>query len=124
MSKTISRAASRWSHDGGARPVATTQIGVPPDAERHALDPSLKGAWRTPSLRDVALTAPYMHDGYYQTLTEVVQHYNMGGVAGAGDHLRSAGAVGRGDAGTVVLHGRRCAARAFRTWPRRSSRST
>jgi cytochrome c peroxidase len=42
-------------------------------------DESLKGAWRTPSLRDVALTAPYMHDGAYQTLPEVVRHYNTGG---------------------------------------------
>jgi hypothetical protein len=45
------------------------------------MDPSLKGAWRTPSLRDVALTAPYMHDGYYGTLEEVVWHYNAGGAA-------------------------------------------
>jgi cytochrome c peroxidase len=41
----------------------------------------LKGAWRTPSLRDVALTAPYMHDGYYRTLEDVVWHYNNGGAA-------------------------------------------
>ncbi len=44
-------------------------------------DPTLKGAWRTPSLRDVALTPPYMHDGYYQTLEDVVWHYNVGGTA-------------------------------------------
>lgn len=44
------------------------------------LDDSMKGAWRTPGLRDVALTAPYMHDGVYQTLREVVVHYNQGGV--------------------------------------------
>jgi len=44
---------------------------------------SLKGAWRTPSLRDVALTPPYMHDGYYRTLEEVVWHYNVGGAASA-----------------------------------------
>ena len=36
----------------------------------------LKGAWRTPSLRNVALTAPYMHDGIFGTLAEVVQHYS------------------------------------------------
>jgi cytochrome c peroxidase len=42
-------------------------------------DTALKGAWRTPSLRDVALTPPYMHDGYYRTLEEVVWHYNVGG---------------------------------------------
>jgi cytochrome c peroxidase len=39
------------------------------------------GAWRTPSLRDVAITAPYMHDGIYRTLDEVVAHYDGGGTA-------------------------------------------
>jgi cytochrome c peroxidase len=38
-----------------------------------------RGAWRTPSLRDVALTAPYMHDGVYSTLEEVLWHYDQGG---------------------------------------------
>jgi cytochrome c peroxidase len=39
----------------------------------------LAGQWRTPSLRDVALTAPYMHNGLYDTLEDVVWHYNRGG---------------------------------------------
>ena len=39
----------------------------------------LKGAFKTPTLRDVALTAPYMHDGQYRTLEEVVDHYDRGG---------------------------------------------
>jgi cytochrome c peroxidase len=39
---------------------------------------AMKGAWRTPSLRNVAETAPYMHDGRYSTLEEVVWHYNRG----------------------------------------------
>lgn len=39
----------------------------------------LKGAFKTPTLRDVALTAPYMHNGQYDTLEEVVEHYNKGG---------------------------------------------
>jgi cytochrome c peroxidase len=34
------------------------------------------GQFRTPSLRNVALTAPYMHDGRYATLREVVRHYS------------------------------------------------
>jgi cytochrome c peroxidase len=37
-----------------------------------------RGAWRTPSLRDIALTAPYMHDGCFSTLEEVVEHYDRG----------------------------------------------
>ena len=43
----------------------------------------LVGRWRTPSLRDVALTSPYMHDGLYDTLWEVVEHYDRGGDQGA-----------------------------------------
>ena len=37
------------------------------------------GTFRTPSLRNVALTAPYMHDGRLATLADVVDHYNSGG---------------------------------------------
>jgi cytochrome c peroxidase len=47
-----------------------------------AKDPSveeLKGQWRTPGLRDVSLTGPYMHDGLYRTLEDVIWHYNEGG---------------------------------------------
>ncbi|MGK0389795.1 MAG: cytochrome c peroxidase [Maribacter sp.] len=36
------------------------------------------GRFKVPSLRNVALTAPYMHDGTMTTLQEVVQHYNSG----------------------------------------------
>jgi hypothetical protein len=38
-----------------------------------------KRAFKTPSLRDVALTAPYFHDGSAATLEDVVAHYNKGG---------------------------------------------
>ncbi len=37
------------------------------------------GLFRTPSLRNVAVTAPYMHDGRFSTLEEVIDHYNTGG---------------------------------------------
>lgn len=37
------------------------------------------GRFRAPTLRNVALTAPYMHDGSVQTLEEVVRHYERGG---------------------------------------------
>ena len=36
------------------------------------------GKFRAPTLRNIALTAPYMHDGRFQTLEEVVDHYNEG----------------------------------------------
>jgi cytochrome c peroxidase len=39
-------------------------------------DPSMTGVFKVPSLRNVALTGPYMHDGRFQTLMEVVNHYN------------------------------------------------
>ena len=41
--------------------------------------PSLKGAFKTPTMRDVSMTAPYFHDGSAKTLFDVVQHYNRGG---------------------------------------------
>jgi cytochrome c peroxidase len=37
------------------------------------------GKFKTPGLRNVALTAPYMHDGSVQTLDAVLEHYNSGG---------------------------------------------
>jgi cytochrome c peroxidase len=43
----------------------------------------MMGAWRTPSLRDVAMTAPYMHDGSLATLSDVVWHYDQAAVEGA-----------------------------------------
>ncbi len=36
------------------------------------------GKFRTPGLRNVALSAPYMHDGRYKTLDEVIEHYSRG----------------------------------------------
>jgi len=36
------------------------------------------GMFKVPSLRNIALTAPYMHDGRFATLEEVVEHYNSG----------------------------------------------
>lgn len=41
-------------------------------------DPADIGKFKTPTLRNIALTAPYMHDGRFQTLEEVVEHYNSG----------------------------------------------
>ncbi len=39
-----------------------------------------RGAFKTPTLRDVAKHAPYMHDGSMATLREVVEHYRKGGL--------------------------------------------
>lgn len=37
--------------------------------------------FKTPSLRNIALTAPYMHDGSFPTVEAVIEHYNSGGKA-------------------------------------------
>jgi cytochrome c peroxidase len=42
-------------------------------------DPNDKGRFKPPSLRNVAVTAPYMHDGSIETLEEVLDHYARGG---------------------------------------------
>lgn len=42
-------------------------------------DPADMGKFRTPSLRNVALTAPYFHDGSAATLADVLDHYRRGG---------------------------------------------
>jgi len=42
-------------------------------------DPADRWHYRTPSLRNISLTAPYMHDGSLATLEEVVEFYNKGG---------------------------------------------
>lgn len=38
-----------------------------------------QGRFRAPSLRNIAITAPYMHDGSIETLEEVLEHYSRGG---------------------------------------------
>lgn len=43
-------------------------------------DPKKTGAFKTPTLRDVAKTAPYFHDGGTKTLAEAVQHMANGGI--------------------------------------------
>lgn len=44
------------------------------------LKPKDRWAYKTPSLRNVALTHPYMHDGSLRTLEDVVDFYNQGGI--------------------------------------------
>lgn len=42
-------------------------------------NPLDSGRFKTPTLRNIELTAPYMHDGRFATLNEVIAHYNTGG---------------------------------------------
>lgn len=53
-----------------------------PDVGRYevTLDPADSWKYRTPSLRNVALTSPYMHDGSLATLEDVVEFYDSGGI--------------------------------------------
>jgi cytochrome c peroxidase len=46
-------------------------------------DPQDRWKYKTPTLRNIALTAPYMHNGSLTTMTDVIQFYNQGGVDNA-----------------------------------------
>jgi cytochrome c peroxidase len=52
-----------------------------PDLGRYSvtMDEKDRGAFKTPTVRNVTLTAPYMHDGSLKTLDEVVEWYDKGG---------------------------------------------
>jgi len=60
--------------------VADASVPPPSDLGRYEIseDPSDRWKYRTPGLRNVALTAPYMHDGSIATLREVVEFYDAG----------------------------------------------
>jgi cytochrome c peroxidase len=66
--------------------IETFSEAPPKDVGRYeiTLDPKDRWAYKTPSLRNVALTAPYMHDGSLATLEAVVEHYDRGGVDNPG----------------------------------------
>ena len=44
----------------------------------------IKGMFKTPTLRNIELTAPYFHNGNFETLEEVLDFYNKGGGLGLG----------------------------------------
>ena len=52
------------------------------------LDPTDLWRYKTPSLRNVALTAPYMHNGALLTLEEVIEYYDRGGTGSEGQDPR------------------------------------
>jgi cytochrome c peroxidase len=85
--------------NGTVPPAFTTTesevLGVPEHSDGKKLDkdpgryavykiPEFLSAFKTPSVRNVSLTAPYMHNGVYQTLEEVMEFYNKGGGRGLG----------------------------------------
>ncbi len=67
--------------DDGFHNIGLKTLGAEEDLGRyeHRKVNVARGAFKTPTLRDVALSAPYMHNGIYRTLDEVVEHYDRGG---------------------------------------------
>lgn len=61
--------------NNGLEPDAT----MPPGRMAVTGNPSDRGKFKIPSLRNVAVTFPYFHDGRFQSLQEVIEFYNMGG---------------------------------------------
>lgn len=76
----------------------TEVLGVPASLTDSTLDPdpgyygvigvdSYKYAFKVPTIRNINKTAPYMHNGVYRTLEQVMEFYNNGGAIGLGIHL-------------------------------------
>lgn len=65
----VSRITNGWSE-------TMSNIGLPPTGA--GIDTLLDRSLKVPTLRNIALTAPYMHDGRFQTLDEVIEHYSHG----------------------------------------------
>ncbi len=67
-------------HNLGVKPTDPSK----PDLGRFEItkNPSDMGAFKTPTIRDVALRAPYMHNGSEKTLEDVIDLYNKGGNTG------------------------------------------
>ena len=64
--------------DGSFHNIGLVDDGDPGRYRLQAI-PVLRGAFKTPTLRNINDTAPYMHNGVYQTLGEVIEHYDAGG---------------------------------------------
>lgn len=63
--------------------------GDPPDIGAMAQNPTegMRESFKVPTLRNIALTAPYMHNGSMKTLEEIIDFYGKGGGAGVGHDL-------------------------------------
>lgn len=67
-------------------PADTLYTRLSPDDGRYVVNPAheTRGAFRTGTIRNAAHTAPYMHNGVFRTLSEVIDFYDAGGGAGRG----------------------------------------
>jgi cytochrome c peroxidase len=63
------------------RPDEARRTGTLTDEGRFAVTHAAadRGAFKTPTLREISRTAPYMHDGSFSTLAEVIEYYDSGG---------------------------------------------
>ncbi len=67
-----------WTTDRFMNNAMDTAFNDPFDRRYVTKDPQDCGKYRVPTLRNIALTAPYMHDGRFKTLREVLEFYNSG----------------------------------------------
>lgn len=83
---TVPPSYSKTEHEVIGTPNEPSGKSLSPDKGRYIYNkmPQLVGAFKTPSVRNVAVTAPYMHNGVFKTLEEVVSFYNKGGGIGLG----------------------------------------
>ncbi|GAA3770369.1 cytochrome-c peroxidase [Flavobacterium ginsengiterrae] len=83
---TVPPSYSKTEHEVIGTPNEASGKNLSPDKGRYLYNemPQLVGAFKTPTIRNAAVTAPYMHNGVFKTLVEVVDFYNKGGGKGLG----------------------------------------
>ncbi|SHG96396.1 cytochrome-c peroxidase [Flavobacterium johnsoniae] len=83
---TVPPSYSKTEHEVIGTPNEPSGKSISPDKGRYIYNqmPQLVGAFKTPTVRNAAVTAPYMHNGVFKTLEEVVSFYNKGGGVGLG----------------------------------------
>ncbi len=68
----------RDRYDGFTNNGLDGEESLPEGLQATTRDPAHKGLFKVPTLRNIAITAPYMHDGRFKSLEEVLDHYNSG----------------------------------------------
>ncbi|KAF2329234.1 cytochrome-c peroxidase [Flavobacterium nitrogenifigens] len=83
---TVPPSYSKTEHEVIGTPNEPSGKSLSPDKGRYIYNQmsQLVGAFKTPTVRNAAVTAPYMHNGVFKTLEEVVSFYNKGGGIGLG----------------------------------------
>lgn len=83
---TVPPKFNKTEHEIIGTPEDKNNQNLSPDLGRYIQHqmPQLKNAFKTPTVRNIAVTAPYMHNGVFTTLEEVIDFYNKGGGLGSG----------------------------------------